>query len=136
MSKKITFKSIINYDHSKEEQVIEFTAPVSISQTDEFPVVFDFVEPSNQVRNMFEISDNLVNIIAGSQFITLKKDQLANFPYSVSVDNKVLEMILQTRMYDLVISPNHYEIKYELYILNDSEKTKTGDFHITLKISE
>lgn len=124
---KITFKSTILNNGSEEPKVIEFTAPVEISEENGFKV-YEFEEPQNKVMNRIEVKDTIVNIFAGPSTIVLSLNELVQNDYYTEAGS----VLFDSELKKLSIEENKVLMEYELGQLNNP----FGKFKIELFISE
>ncbi|NQZ66094.1 MAG: DUF1934 family protein [Mycoplasmatales bacterium] len=121
----ITFTS--NTKNLDKKNKIEFTAPVTISEMEEFKV-YEFIEPQNNVANRIEVSHNAVNIFAGPSSIILILDELIKNEYQSPQG----PIFFDSNMKELVSSEN--EVYFE-YTLEQANKI-FGEFKIKLSINK
>ena len=121
----ITFISNIKNNDSKNR--IEFTAPVQISQMNEYEV-FEFIEPSQNVANRIEVSEKNVNIFAGPSTINLELKELIRNEYTTINGN----IFFDSFMDQLKIKENKIEFHYKLLQNNNA----FGEFKIELNIKK
>ena len=121
----ITFKSNIN--NNNEIKKIEFTSIVSISKMNEFKV-FEFKEPQHNIMNRIEVSQDKVNIFAGSSTVMLSLDEIITNDYQVNGTN----LFFESKMYQLSMENNNINFKYHLMQSNKI----FGEFDILLKIND
>ncbi|QGZ97307.1 hypothetical protein GE118_00630 [Mycoplasma sp. NEAQ87857] len=135
---KINFKSTILAQNTDEPNVIQFTAEVEKTSNEEYQV-YDFREPSENIRNRIEISHDQkrINIFAGTVYVELLWQQEAHFTLSVTgPENQLIEMPITSVWNKKEFSENKYSFEYELFAPNGLEQMKLGDYHIVLTIEE
>ncbi|VEU70283.1 hypothetical protein [Mycoplasmopsis glycophila] len=132
---KINFKSTIH--QNGEQQVIEFSSPVEITKEGNF-TVFSFTEPNSDVHNRIEVSEQEINIFAGSTTVLLKKDQNFEFPLVIPMEDgseQTFELVSNwtKTQFD---APHYYMFEYSLSRVVNTESVLIGSYTIELTISE
>lgn len=122
---KIRFRSEIK--NGEELNEIDFTSSVEISKMNDF-IVYEFLEPQNNIMNRIEVSSNIVNIFAGPSTIVLSLNELIQNDYYTEAG----VVMFDSKMNKLEISDNLIEFNYELGQINNL----FGKFKIKLEISE
>lgn len=124
---KITFKSTITHQES-EPNIIEFTSPVEISKQDNSFNVYEFIEPQNKIMNRIEVSENVVNIFAGTSTIILSLGEPIKNEYETPEGN----ILFDAELHKLENNDHTILMEYTLSQLNKS----FGNFKIELKLSK
>ncbi|RIV16825.1 hypothetical protein [Mycoplasmopsis gallopavonis] len=133
MSKTINFKSTIK--QNGEEQIIEFSSPVTIEKEGKFEV-FSFTEPNSDVHNRIELSEDEINIFASSTTVVLKKGNPIEFPLSIYLEDgteQTFELVSEWIRDDFLKS-NYYLFEYTLSRVVGSESVLIGSYTIELTI--
>lgn len=132
---KIKFKSTI-FQNENENQ-IEFTAPVEVVNDGEFEIL-SFNEPSKNVANRIEISQQRINIFAGPTtiYLILDKNQTALNLFELMTPEGVgRELEFYTQVIDYKFENlKEYFFEYELFQKVNNDKLVMGNFKITLTI--
>lgn len=108
---KIKFKSTGSKDG--ENNVIEFDALVSIDKYEQFDT-YEFLEPSQNIMNRIEVSQNEVNIIAGMNTIQLTLNEKVPNLYATDYGN--IDLVFY--MKKLERSENFYTFEYDMLDAN------------------
>ena len=119
----IKFTSKIR-QNGKEDQ-IEFVAPVQISSENGFRV-FEFQEPSQNIMNRIEVSEEKINIFAGMTSINLDKSTEQVIEYQ----NPNGSIFLKSRVFKITLKENLINFVYSLA----SNQDVIGEYDITLSI--
>ncbi len=120
----IEFKSKIK--QNEENNLIEFKAPVNIYNRDKF-AIFEFADPQSKIMNMIEISDDEINIFAGSMTINLQLNKKVTIEYIAPQGAVYFVSWLEK------ITKQKEEINF-LYTLSNQNDVVLGEYDITLKI--
>lgn len=108
---KIKFKSTGSKDG--ENNVIEFDALVSIDKYEQFDT-YEFLEPSQNIMNRIEVSQNEVNIIAGMNTIQLTLNE--KVPNLYATDYRNIDLVFY--MKKLERSENFHTFEYDMLDAN------------------
>ncbi|UUD36011.1 DUF1934 family protein [Mycoplasmopsis citelli] len=132
---KIKFKSTVFQNDNQKE--IEFTAPLELTKEGEFEV-FSFNEPSKNVANRIEISNERINIFAGptTLYIVLDPNQSALNVFELMTPEGVgREMDLYTQIIKHEFDfGKEYFFEYELFSKNQNQRDIIGNFKIKMTI--
>ncbi|TDV24131.1 uncharacterized protein DUF1934 [Mycoplasmopsis mustelae] len=127
---KINFKSTIKQNN--DERVVDFDADLEYTNEDGYQV-FTFSEPSEGIRNRIEVSDNEINIYAGSTSVYLKYNQVYNFDLDIDHHQWKNQIInLDSHWFLKDFQENSYSFTYTL----SRNGTLLGEYAITLTIKE
>ncbi|WP_322902001.1 DUF1934 family protein [Mycoplasmopsis felis] len=124
---KIKFHSLINQNDN--ENIIEFESESEYSKEDGYEI-FSFYEPSNNVRNRIEISENKVNIYAGSTTVFLEYKKDVDFDLDIENNNKISSLKLTSHWFKKEFTNNSYLFKYSL----SNDNSIIGEYEITLTV--
>lgn len=120
----IEFKSKILQNN--QPNFIEFKAPVVVSSRDDF-TVFEFADPKSKIMNMIEVSQDKVNIFAGTMSINLELQEFITTEYQTTHGNVYFVSFLKS------LHQSEGKIDFA-YSLMTSEKTLLGEYEISLAI--
>ncbi|UUM19944.1 MULTISPECIES: DUF1934 family protein [unclassified Mycoplasma] len=132
---KIKFKSIVFQNNNEKE--IEFSAPVELTKEGEFQVL-SFYEPSNNIANRIEISNQRINIFAGptTLYIILDPNQSALNVFELQTPEGIgREMDFYTQIIKHEFDyGKQYFFEYELFQKQSDKKEVFGNFKIYLTL--
>ncbi|BBU47638.1 hypothetical protein [Mycoplasmopsis felis] len=124
---KIKFHSLINQNDN--ENIIEFESESEYSKEYGYEV-FSFYEPSNNVRNRIEISNDNINIYAGSTTVFLEYQKEVDFDLEIENNNRISSLQLTSHWFKKEFTNNSYLFKYSL----SNDNSIIGEYEITLTV--
>ncbi|VEU58424.1 hypothetical protein [Mycoplasmopsis gallinacea] len=132
----IKFRSKRQGPNELEPQFIEFKSKVEIA-TDGERTVYDFVEPSNSIRNVIELESDSVSIFAGPTTVFLEyQKEKPNWFVLQTPDGQKGEFEFFTFLEEYFRSENKSVIQYRLYSKENGQEALIGNFELTLEIEQ